>query len=341
MATILLLNKRNEGVPIALRLAQQEGHIVKLYSTENHNDCLSGFRNPSFIGNPKRMVEQYDLTLRTTDFGLRMLSDGEYYGKVVSALLPLPSFDEQECKDGITGVLEGWFTGEHWSNLFTLTFNTLRLMDGDRGVVTPGMGGVSMILKEGKLTSQLLSPFAELLQKVSYSGPFSVEVCLTEEQVYLKQVNPAYNYDNLPLTCELLKEPFFTFLYQLNLDQERKVQVWDSTYSLSVRLSLNPWPLNADCSLLKGREVLNTPKEAKPHVWLCDVMKEDEVEKVAGCDGTLAFVTARGSSIREAQRRVYRTVSNIVQSKDVQYRSDIGNDFELIETRLKEQGWLN
>lgn len=341
MATVLLVNKRGEGVPVALRLAQQEGHIVKLYSTEGHSNCLSGYRNPSFISNPKRMAEQYDLAMQTTSFGERMLNDREYYSKVVNILLPLPSADEYEGKDGIEVLLEGFFTGEHWSNLFTLSLNTLRLMDGDRGVVTPGMGGVSMILKEGKLTTLLLNPFTELLQKVSYTGPFSIGALLKEDQAYLKGVYPYYNYNTLPQTCELLKESLFTLLYQLTLDQAHKIPVWDSTYSLSVRLSLSPWPLNADYSSLKGQEVLNTPKEAKPHVWLRDVMKEDEIEKVAGVDGTLAFVTARGGSIREAQRRVYRTINNIVMSKDVQYRSDVGEDFEACEARLKEEGWLN
>ncbi len=342
MATILLINKRSEGVPIALRLAQQEGHIVKLYSSEEHGSCLQGYRNPAFIANPKRMAEQYDLVLKTSDFGLRLQEDKEYYQKVVELLLShiLP-FDEQECKEGIEATLEGWFTGEHWSNLFSLTLSTLRLMDDNRGVVTPGMGSVQLTLKEGKLTTSLLSPFTELLQKVSYIGPISLKAVLKEDTIYLKEVHPTYNYDNLPLTCELLKEPLFTFLYQLSNDQTHTAPLWESTYSLSVRLSLSPWPLSGDYSTLKSLEVLSTPKEAKSHVWLRDVFKEDEVEKVAGVDGTLAFVTARGSSIREAQRRVYRTVSNIVLSKDVQYRSDIGEDFEEKEAKLKEWDWLS
>ena len=341
MATVLLINKRNEGVPIALRLAQQEGHIVKLYSQDSHMACLQGFKNPSFIGNPKRMVEQYDLVLQTSEFGERLLTDDEYYLKVWKTILPLPLFDQYECKDALKVSLEGWFTGQHWSSLVTLCIDDERLMDGDRGVLTPSMGSTMIVLREGKLFDTFLQPFTELLQKVSYTGPFSVEVYLKEDKMWLDFFHPHYQYDHLPLICELLREPLFTFLYQSTLDQNYIPQT-SQDIALSVRLSLSPWPLKADCSHLKGRVDLEVPKEARPHVWLRDVCRNsDEEERTAGCDGVLAFITAHGSDVNEARRRVYRTIGNIVKTKDVQYRSDVGLVFSDSISELKRNGWLS
>jgi hypothetical protein len=341
MATVLLINKRNEGVPIALRLAQQEGHIVKLHSQEAHGACLQGYRNPSFIGNPKRMAEQYDIILQTSEFGERLLTDNEYYLKVWKAILPLPLFDVYECKDALKVTLEGWFTGQHWSPLITLCIDDERLMDGDRGILTPSMSSTMITLREGKLFDTLLQPFTELFQKVSYIGPFSIEAFLKEDKIWLGSFYSCYHYDHLPLVCELLREPLFTFLYQSALDQNYKPQV-SQDVALSVRLSLSPWPLKADCSHLKGRLDLDVSKEARPHVWLRDTYRnDDEEERTAGCDGVLAFVTAHGSDVNEARRRVYRTIGNVVKTKDVQYRSDAGSTFGDSISELKKQGWLS
>jgi hypothetical protein len=348
MATVLLINKRNEGVPIALRLAQQEGHIVKLYSSDDHSACLQGFKNPTFIGNPKRMAEQYDLILQTSEFGERLLTDEEYCQKVWKTILPLPLFDQDECKDALKVNLEGWFTGQHWSSLVTLRLDDERLMDGDRGVKTSSMGSTMITLREGKLFETFLQPFTELLQKVSYTGPFSLEVFLKEDKAWLGFFHPHYQYDHLPLTCELLREPLFTFLYQSTLDQNYKPQV-SQDVALSVRLSLSPWPLEVDCSHLQGRADLEVPKEARSHVWLRDIYRNGDKEELAagyeeeltaGCDGVLAFITAHGSDVNEARRRVYRTINNIVKTKDVQYRSDIGSAFNDSVSELKRQGWL-
>ncbi|MBM3708596.1 MAG: hypothetical protein FJW69_09740 [Actinobacteria bacterium] len=340
MATVLLINQRNEGVPIALHLAQQEGHIVKIYSPDR-GKCLQGSKNPSFIGNPKRMAEQYDLVLQTTDFGERLLDDVDYCIRVIETVLPLPIYDHYEAKDAQRVVIEGWFTKEHWSPLVTLTIDDLRLMDGDRGCLTDGMGSVMVWLREGLLTERLLTPFTELFQKVAYEGPFSLEVYLgQEEKIWLGFIHPHYRYDHLPLTCELLREPLFTFLYQSQLDQSYKPQI-STDVAMGARLSRCPWPLERDCSALAGIIDLEVPKEARPHVWLRDIFFEDEQAKLAGCDACLGFVTARGSDVQEARRRVYRTIGNIVKTKDVQYRSDIGLTFGDAVAKLKTQGWLN
>ena len=342
MATVLLLNRRNEGVPTALRLAQQEGHIVKLYSSQDHGSCLQGSKNPAFIGNPKRMAEQYDLVLRTCPLGDRLLNDSDYLARVIQTILPLPVFDPLETKDAVRVTVEGWFVKGRWLPFFTLSIDELRMMDGERGVLTPGMGSGMLTLEEGPLTEKLLRPFTELFEKVTYEGPFSLEVYLGEEEaIWLSSIHPSYHYDHLPLTCELLRESLFTFLYQASLQEEYKPQS-SKDVALGVRLSLHPWPLEVPCDHLTGRLDLEVPKEARPHVWLQDVAFSDDGEiKTAGCDGCLGFVTARGSDMQEARRRVYRTIGNIVKSKDVQYRSDIGSAFNDSVVELKRQGWLN
>lgn len=62
MASVLLMSKHGDGVPLALRLAQEK-HIVKVFFQDRTvRDSLKGFQNPSQVQQPA-MLDQYDLIL--------------------------------------------------------------------------------------------------------------------------------------------------------------------------------------------------------------------------------------------------------------------------------------
>ena len=91
----------------------------------------------------------------------------------------------------------------------------------------------------------------------------------------------------------------------------------------------------------QGVQVIDVPKEADKHVWLADVMKENGGTPVlAGVDGVIGCITAKGSDVHEARRRVYRTIRSICITDDVQYRTDIGDGVEDAKRKLTEWGWL-
>jgi phosphoribosylamine-glycine ligase len=75
--------------------------------------------------------------------------------------------------------------------------------------------------------------------------------------------------------------------------------------------------------------LIDVPEQAGKHLSLGD-------SKL----GVLGVATAKGTDVREARRRVYRTVQNAVTSRVVQYRDDIGVIQEKDLQTLKEWGWL-
>jgi phosphoribosylamine-glycine ligase len=113
-------------------------------------------------------------------------------------------------------------------------------------------------------------------------------------------------------------------------------------YAVAVRMSLPPYPIIPKEGLprYKGVRVLDIENGARNHVFLADVMLKDEVECLAGVDGVIGCVTARGETIQEVRRRAYRTLDRIVIHEDVQFRKDVGAGVEDRIGRLKEWGWL-
>lgn len=421
MASILILSVYGSGVPIGLRLAQ-EGHIVKIWIKEqNARANLDGYRNPSKIQEPRRMLEQYDLVLSDMvglgplceelrskgklvlgggtfndkleldrEFGLKVCrslmkvkeptsrtfktveecleylesattpqvvkplgnapvyltlvsSDGE--NRTLKSLLKekgkeLVPCIIQERVEGIEISTEGWFDSKEWVLPFNHTFEKKRLMEGDKGPNTGCMGNVVFTTEGDKLVETLLIPLTPLLKKVEYVGPIDVNCIVDEKDAYFLEFTARFGYDAIQALAELLKIPLFDFLYGVAARQIKKVQVYDG-YGGAVRLSIHPYPLREGHKESRGVKFLEIPEEGRRHIWLADVMMDKELGEVcAGVDGVLGSVTARGESVRECRRRIYRTVKNIVIHRDVQYRGDIGEIEESVQ-QLKEWGWLN
>ncbi len=63
MASILVVSRNGDGIPLALRMAS-DGHIVKVWiKSHDAKSLLDGFKNPSKVNDPYKMVDQYDLIL--------------------------------------------------------------------------------------------------------------------------------------------------------------------------------------------------------------------------------------------------------------------------------------
>jgi hypothetical protein len=333
---VLLLSKTGTGISTALRLAD-EGHIVKVYLENGSDDTLNGLHNPSRVSDPRRLLEQYDLVLADSaglgtlcdelrDKGKLVLGGGsfndklvdeQYSRKVVNNLLKVGQLRPDLLDIGINLTTEGWFNKTAWLKPFNHSIKARRLMDGDKGPNIGCMGLVLWTTDEDKLTNTLFESLTPLLVKVDYVGPISIKTFVTKKNIYANGFIPYFNV--LPIWTELLKQSLFDFLYSLATDKVVDISC-HKDYAIGVYLLLASG--NTDGAIA-------IPDEAKRHVWLTNVNK------------SFACVTARGQTVRECQRRAYRTVSNIVKSKNVMYRNDIGNNVESQYNELKEQGWVN
>jgi phosphoribosylamine-glycine ligase len=204
------------------------------------------------------------------------------------------------------------------------------------------MGNVVFTTSGNKLTQSVIDPLAPLLKKMNYVGPIDVNAILQKDRGFFIEFTTRFGYDAIQAYLELVKGSVFDFLYKIASGSNKPVDVFEDSFSIAVRISVPPWPGGkTDVDKLHGIQMLDIPEKAMNHVWLSDVMLCDEgVPVLAGVDGVLGCVTARGSTIRECRRRAYRTLDNILIHNDVQYREDIGADVDEKISKLVEWGWL-
>jgi phosphoribosylamine-glycine ligase len=240
---------------------------------------------------------------------------------------------------GIKINVEGWFNGKVWARPFNYSIENDRLMEGNIGPIAGCMGNVIWPTNGDRLTADTLELLEPLLTKVNYIGPISIKCLITPEDVWFITFTPRFRYDTIQAWSELIQMPLFDYLYTIASGQREEVP-YHSEEAISVRMSLHPYPSEEGANAWTSIQVLNVPKEAKKHVWLADVKLVDGVPMMAGVDGVVGCVTARGATVREAQRRAYRTIRNITICDDVQYRKDIGDTVDEEKKMLKGWGWL-
>lgn len=420
MASVLILSKHGDGVPLALRMAE-EGHIVKMFIQEaKSKPSLDGYKNPSKVNDPRKMLDQYDLVLSDMaglgslcdqlvekgklvlgggSFNDKLELDREYGEKVAKTLtkLKIPkttSFTEVDklityleaaktpqvvkpdgnkppsltlvssdfanrtligmvrehgkkmmpciAQDFIKGIevsTEGWFDGKKWVRPFNHTMEKKRFMEGDVGPNVGCMGNIVWPTNGDRLTADALEPLEQLLTKVNYVGPIDVNCLVTSEEAWFIEFTPRFGYEAIQAWSEIIQSPLFDYLYTIASGQREEVAYHDE-FAIGVRMSVHPYPSEEGVDVWTSIQVLDVPKEAKKHVWPADVKLVGNVPTLAGVDGVVGCVTARGTTVRECQRRAYRTIRNITICNDVQYRRDIGDDVEDNKKTLKGWGWL-
>jgi len=248
----------------------------------------------------------------------------------------------QEKVKGVEVSTEGWFDGASFTH-FNHTLEKKRMLDGDRGCLLGCAGNVVWSTEGDKLTDYCLTPLTALLQKVDYLGPIDVNMIVTEDKCYFLEFTPRFGHDAIQTLMELMRKPLFDYFW--NLQMKKNLPAFKQEYAIGVRLSFPPYPFGREIKgyfkQLEGLKVLDVPPEAESHVHYYDVKFENGKPQLAGVDGALGCATARGETIRECRRRVYRTINNICKSKDIQYRSDIGEGMDKDIEQLKTWGWLN
>jgi phosphoribosylamine--glycine ligase len=249
----------------------------------------------------------------------------------------------QDKVEGIEISSEALFNGEKFvDGFYNHTIEKKRIGAGDVGV----NGGCSgNIVWEGDKNSKLMKAiFGKLsnpLKELGYCGVIDMNCIVNEKTVYFLEFSTRLGWDAFQALAGMLNITL-TELFWNTATKKNVPIVLKKGYNIAVRLTLPPYPIYNEeiASKLKGIYALNINKGADKHVWLSDVMKEDGKTVLAGIDGNIGCVTAGGSTIDMAAERVYRTISNIVNTPDINYRIDIADGVqEKIET-LKKWGWI-
>jgi len=231
-----------------------------------------------------------------------------------------------------------WFNGMDFVAPTIISINEDRFMEGGLGQKVDSMGCVLYApTNVPRVFKDILLKLKPLLRKVNYCGFMTVECLLKKDSYVVFKLVPYFKYDLLYAFFEGVQEELGRALHGIATGEKKEFR-FPSAYTIAVKLSVPPFPYT------HVRSKVNTLNgfcpENEKHIWLQNAEKDaiGSVVSTAG-RGVIASVTARGITVQECRRRVYRTVKNL-SIEDMQYRRDIGTKAKVTFDKLKEWKWI-
>jgi phosphoribosylamine--glycine ligase len=230
----------------------------------------------------------------------------------------------QEFVEGIEMSTEGFFNGSKFLHPLNSTFEAKRFMDGDLGPNTGCAGNVVWFWDRetsDKLYSMLFESMEEELAKSGYIGPVDINAIWTEKGPYGLEFTARFGYDAIQCSSRLIDMELGEFLHELrNLEE---VPINNSSYAMSVRVSIPPYPSEGDIPEIP----IDLAEAPTDNIYLSDVYLKDGNLRCAGQDGYVVCVAEDGKRLNQLTSRVYE-IADQLEIPSKQYRLDISDRVE-------------
>lgn len=317
----VFMTKDDKLKPVADRV-RKENHDVEVN--------VGGQYRPLVITD-KPLDSDYGFIVGHSKFNYNL--QDEKYNKAVLVMSDLPSKDVEPNVD-----ISCWFNGMDFAMPVVISMNEDRFMEGFLGQRVNSMGcvlhappGFPGVFKD------VMSRLKPLLRRVSYCGFATIECCIEKDNCIAVKLVPYFKYDLLYAFFEGVQEELGRALHAIATGEKKEFR-FPSAYTIAVKISIPPFPythIRSKVSTLNG-----FCPENENHIWLQNAEKDATgcVVSTAG-RGVIASVTARGCSVQECRRRVYRTIKNL-SIEDMQYRRDIGTRAKATFDKLREWKWI-
>lgn len=325
---ILFISHEGDSLGLAMR-CKEEGHPTYLYIEREEAQCVGdGMVDKPIFSSRVRKMNEACLATNTSEL-LReikpdlIIFDEVGYGKVAEYIkekgIPVLGSSvwsdllvrDEDYANQIRKRMDVDMEDEYivlWNGVsicasFTIK-NYKRMMSGDLGREVESVGLV--ITSHTSIEND--DKIERILKRVKLRGVLSISSTFSPSLLYLHPILETY------------KGSIVDFLFSLASGKMFDGEV-TSDYALSLLLSTPPYPYPLPClnTTIEGVNESNLK-----HLSLIDVCKPLTIYETAGASGKVGWVSARGRSIKEARRRVYKTVSNL-SINNLQYRIDVGD----------------
>lgn len=200
----------------------------------------------------------------------------------------------------------GFFNGKELSPLVEIS-RELRLMTGNIGPELPYSIAAGLQIEDPYSAILGLDDLILLLVELEYRGGIFLQL---DKDFRISQVGWGYYPDCFAVYKELAKCTVLQIL-EFCLGISHKWKLLSDCVSLAVLISKSPFPVDTGVA---GQYHLQAPRNAENHLWRNYLGSSEAV-----------LHSSYGSSIKEARRRISRTLHNMVKlDRSIQYRTDYG-----------------
>lgn len=333
----LIISSEGQSIGLAMKL-EREGHACPVYIINNKHQ-FKGFGFITKILAP-RMLRDKDgvYNLSVLDY---VLSQAKPEIVIFDTVAPKPVFDHLAkshvkvfCSDpGLPAIarplandayiaVDGWFNGQEIVGPYGYHLVFSRLMPGSRGIglIVPTPGVISYFTFYRGAFRDDITAVESQLRSTSYRGPITGYAEIGGSSLSGFHGGLTECTANL---FEVLRTPVSQFLVNIANSVPQTVTLSDHHAAL-IRLTAQLWPAPSPKRPIK---LPGLNDQAMKHIWPNDVQSYEgtKFRTTDLGDGDIALISARGGYLREATRRLSRTIENVA-GPETQHRYDIVDD---------------
>lgn len=322
----VFLSKRGDSLPLAQKI-EAENNQVDFYICEDENLVVD--RHITSFAPDIIIIDSCGfgaLANRLSKAGFPVVGSSLFTDKLESD----PLYSEKALKmcglntreeSGIPVSIDGWFNGKEF----------ISIIYGVDDIISSGS-------KEDDLFKDGLARLIPVLKKACYHGPVTLKVTLSKDAISFKDLRAQFSANTLLVLKEGLKGKVGDVLFTMAKGHNRYFILKPGWFTL-VQVSINPNPLFNE-NFYYNINTIGLTDDIIKHVWLYGFSKKfHDSYTYTGKGGRIAVVTARGDTIREARRRVYRTLYNL-RIPDILFLQKVGQKASAWYANIKQWGYV-
>ena len=261
------------------------------------------------------------------------------------------SIDLQKKIKGVEIGVARYFNGNDWVGPIEINLEHKSLFNDKLGPKTFEMGTLIWYEENEKnqLFQETLAKMKAYLRKINFKGDIDINCIVMQNEIFPLEITPRFGWPSTHLHEEIHISPWGEFLRAIAQGKSYDLK-YKKGYGIVVLLATPPFPyvIRTKKYYPEGMDILfkkELSEEDMRHIHLEEVSlrnnkKETSQLYISGKTGFALHVTGMGETVKEARKKTYDLIDNIVIPK-VFYRTDIGLKFiKEDEKKLRDWGWI-
>ncbi len=252
-----------------------------------------------------------------------------------------PTFQLQKFASGVEIAVGAFFNGQDFIRPINVNFEHKRLFPGDIGPLTGEMGNFCFWSQTNPIFKATLEKMKPDLVKSGYHGYIDLNCIVNNRGIYPLEFTARYGYPMIQIQLEGILTPPGEWLSKLAQGENFELKT-KKGFQIGARVMVPSYFVTAkdpDVKMYRDLPILFKKQNNLEGIHIEDVKIVDGVWRIAGQSGCLLVVTGSGLTMKEAQRKVYSRIKNIMV-QNMFYRVDIGSKWLEDSDKLQAWGYL-
>jgi phosphoribosylamine--glycine ligase len=234
-------------------------------------------------------------------------------------------FQLQQRVTGVEVAVSAFFNGRRFMYPININFEHKKLFPGDIGPMTGEMGTLMYWSGPNRMFNATLLKMEQKLRDTGFAGSIDINCIVNKRGIYPLEFTARFGYPAITIQQEGLVTPIGELLYKTATGEMDEIRT-ERGFQVGVRIVVPPFPFDDKETFLshsKNAAVLFKKRDMEG-IHIEDVKCIDGQWFVAGESGVVLVVVGTGQTVRQAQKQVYKRISNVM-IPGMYYRTDVGN----------------